>query len=86
MSTYDACHCGQTLVAKVQACIDQAVGIDTLQKAKVIGPTPEQWAIHYRKLSVLLQAAVDAYTEEHGRPSVAHDVHAAEWLLKELRG
>ena len=35
----------------VQACIDQAVGIETLQEAKVIGPTPEQWAAELAALT-----------------------------------
>ena len=86
MNTYVGCCCSEDLVAAVQACIDQAVGIETLSTAKVVAPTAEQWAIHYRKLSALLQAAVDQYTQNHGSPDADHAVAAAEWLLRELRG
>lgn len=80
------CCCVEDLVSQVQACIDQAVGMITLDTAEIIKPTAEQWAIHYRRLSTLLQAAVDTYTVQHGAPDSAHAVGAAEWLLRELRG
>ena len=86
MNAYVGCCCAEDLVAQVQACIDQAVGLDTLNTSQVIAPTAEQWAIHYRKLSALLQAAVDQYTCQHGEPNADHAVGAAEWLLRELRG
>lgn len=86
MNTYVGCCCAEDLVSMVQACIDQAVGIETLQEAKIVAPTLEQWAIHYRRLSALLQAAVDQYTTNHGSPDADHAVKAAEWLLRELRG
>lgn len=86
MNTYVGCCCAEDLAAMVQACIDQAVGLETLNTAEIIRPTEEQWAIHYRQLSTLLQAAVDQYTEQHGVPDPAHEAGAAEWLLKELRG
>jgi hypothetical protein len=86
MNTYVGCCCAEDFAAQVQACIDQAVGLDTLNTSQVIAPTAEQWAIHYRKLSALLQAAVDQYTEQHGCPDADHAVGAAEWLLRELRG
>lgn len=86
MNTYVGCCCAEDLAAEVQACIDQAVGLETLDKAGMVEPTREQWAVHYRKLSTLLQAAVDAYTAQHGVPDADHAVAAAEWLLKELRG
>ena len=85
MNMYVGCCCAEDFAAQIQACIDQAVGLVALQDAKVIGPTPEQWAIHYRRLSTLLQAAVDTYTTEHGEPDADHAVAAAEWLLRELR-
>lgn len=86
MNAYVGCCCAEDLVAEVQACIDQAVGLETLEKAGIVEPTPEQWARHYRKLSTLLQAAVDRYTAQHGVPDPDHAVAAAEWLLRELRG
>ena len=86
MNAYVGCCCAEDFVAQIQACIDQAVGIVELQDYKVVEPTPEQWAIHYRRLSTLLQAAVDQYTGQHGAPDADHSVGAAEWLLRELRG
>src|SRR4029077_2160167 len=86
MISYVGFCCAEDFVAQVQACIDQAVGIETLQQGKVIAPTAEQWGIHYRKLSTLLQAAVDQYTAQHGEPDADHAVGAAEWLLRNLRG
>lgn len=86
MNAYVGCCCAEDLAAQVQACIDQAVGLDTLNTSQVIAPTAEQWAIHYRKLSALLQAAVDQYASQHGNPDADHAVGAAEWLLRELRG
>ena len=85
MNAYVGCCCAEDLAAQVQACIDQAVGLTTLQTAKVVEPTAEQWALHYQKLSGLLQAAVDQYTAQHGQPDADHAVGAAEWLLRELR-
>jgi hypothetical protein len=86
MNQYVGCCCAEDFAARVQACIDQAVGLETLQTAKIVAPTAEQWAIHYRKLSTLLQDAVDKYTSQHGQPDADHTVGAAEWLLRELRG
>ena len=85
MNAYVGCCCAESFTAQVQACIDQAEGITTLQAVGAIAPTPEQWAIHYRKLITLLQAAVDMYTEQHGVPDADHYTLAAEWLLRELR-
>lgn len=85
MNTYVGCCCAEDMAARVQACIDQAVGIETLQEAKIIAPSAEQWAIHYRKLSILLQEAIDGYTQQHGVPDVQHEVAAAEWLVTALK-
>lgn len=86
MSIYVGCCCAESLTAQVQACIDQGVGLVALEESRVIAPTAEQYAIHYRRLTALLQAAVDMYTEQHGVPDSDHYTLAAEWLLKELRG
>lgn len=68
----------------IQACIDQSVGLLTLWEAEAIQPTSEQLKRHYTKLGALLQAAVDGYTQHHGKPDVLHDVEAAEWLVRML--
>jgi hypothetical protein len=50
----------------------------------VVEPTRAQWRLHYSKLSELLQAAVNEFVTLHGEPDAAHQVEAAEWLVRQL--
>ena len=81
---FTGCDCAEIFAARVQACTDQAVGVYTLTDARVVEPTRAQWRLHYSKLSELLQAAVNEFVTLHGEPDAAHQVEAAEWLVRQL--
>ena len=77
--------CVDTVIARVQAVIDQITGLLTLAEAGVLKGSMEGLLAHYKQLGELLAATVDAYTEGHGCPPVGIDVAAVKWLTESLR-
>lgn len=77
--------CVDTVIARVQAVIDQITGLLTLADAGVLTADVPGLLAHYRQLGELLAATVDEYTQGHGSPPVGIDVAAVTWLTKSLR-
>jgi hypothetical protein len=78
-------ECVDTLVARVQAVVDQATGLQAIVEGHHATVTVGQMMMHYTKLTELLGAAIDAYTQEHGCPPLPIDMGAIQWLLDGLR-
>lgn len=77
--------CVDTVIARVQAVIDQITGLITLADAGVLKADVPALIAHYKQLGELLAATVDEYTEGHGSPPVGIDVAAVTWLTHALR-
>jgi hypothetical protein len=85
VGSYVGCDCAMVFAARVQAIADQIMGVVALTEAKMIEPSGPQLIIHYAKGQAMLQQAIYSFTSEHGEPDAAHQVEAAEWLLRALR-
>ncbi len=73
--------CVNTVLARVQALADQLGGFLALLDADVFPIKIQHMREHYSKVGELLQAALDEYTQGHGRPTPAEDVQAMVWVL-----
>lgn len=77
--------CVDQVMARVQACVDQARGFMELVQGGVYSAGFEHLFKHYGKLADLLEEAVDTYTESHGQPDVMTDLEAVRWVLSGLK-
>jgi hypothetical protein len=77
--------CVNRMRARVQALTDQIEGFSLFLEATKLQATPQMMVDHYRKVSELLQSALDEYTKDHGHIPVMDDVDAVRWVLGELK-
>jgi hypothetical protein len=76
--------CVQRLMARVQACVDQSVGLETFIEEGIVDVSLDQVRKHTGKVMSLLQEALDEYTEGHGLPAPLIDVEAVEWVVQRV--
>lgn len=77
--------CVNQLMARVQAVTDQLVGFREFVEKSGLPISSSMILKHYEKAATLLQAALDAYAEDHGTPDAWTDVEAVRWVLTGLK-
>jgi hypothetical protein len=72
-------------LGRVQACIDQMVGVQECLKAGVNIAPAGMHAAHSLRVLALLQKELDRVYRHTGLRSPSAEADASEWLLRELR-
>ena len=75
----------QRSLGRLQACVDQMVGVNTLLEAGPSDPLCRMHAEHALKVLELLQGQLDTICEVTMERSPSAMADGSEWLLKNLR-
>jgi hypothetical protein len=84
--SFDQCCCPDDIVATAQALVDQLVGSVVMIEAGAIPITPLFLINQSKRLADFMQAYIDDYVKHHGLPDPAHQVAAADSLMKTMLG